>query len=109
MARAWRRLDEGGALDEGLGVLLWTDNTGVLGIGDLNASTVSLAEGGTGWGNIGAGSRRGGSIQAKKSLALSTSETLLQACYQASNPSTPVLIGRLCSAGLPADSGLRSG
>ena len=61
-------------------MILWTDRTGTLGIGDLNASTVSLAEGGTGWGNMSAGTlRRGGSIQAKKSLALSTSETLLQA------------------------------
>ena len=61
-------------------MILWTDSTSMLGIGDLNASTVSLAQGGTGWGNMTAGTgRRGGSIQAKKSLALSPSETLLQA------------------------------
>ncbi|KAK9868616.1 hypothetical protein WJX84_006947 [Apatococcus fuscideae] len=77
------KLEEGGGTDEGLGVILWIDAAGRLGIGDLNASTVSLSEGGMGWGNMGAGTgRRGGSIQAKKTLALSPAETLLQVAWQ---------------------------
>lgn len=61
-------------------MLLWIDKAGLLGIGDLNDSTVSLSEGGMGWGNMGAGTgRRGGCLQPRKALALSAAETLLQA------------------------------
>ena len=99
------RLEEGGALEEGLGVIMWVDATGMLGIGDLNASTVALAEGGTGWGGMSSGTgRRGGSIQARRSLALSSSETCLQVvsclspwhCHPAKYPPTPrVLLNKI--------------
>ncbi|KAK9816047.1 hypothetical protein WJX74_007756 [Apatococcus lobatus] len=77
------KLEEGGGTGEGAGVLLWIDRAGLLGIGDLNDSTVSLSEGGMGWGNMGAGtSRRGGWLQPRKTLPLSSAESLLQLAWQ---------------------------